>query len=765
MDAVFADLAGDPWPDLVLINRWNKGHALFEALPDGRYRDVTRSVGFGAGYPQGQGAAAADWDGDGDADLAVTQFIAETRLFRRDDGRLVDVTDDSGVRIVSGEERVASGDEVFPADLDADGRLDLVQATLGQVPAVWINEGAWRFRDVGPWTRLGAVEAVSLTALDMELDGDLDFYAAVAGQPNHLLENTRVEGVTGAVQVRRGGRVPAGLSVRVAGIDAGGAHAAVVPASGLPVALTAGPAGETALEVVDPRTGELLGHGTLRPGALAVIDLDPGLSGAAQRGRQALTTRLRWMHADEELLRLVAMVLALGLVFALGRRQRAERWVTRWWFPLAWLAGFVAVAVAAGEGHAAIRWGLGLALIAGPLALLPLDVRSSRDQRARHVAHFRLEERIGQGGMGTVWKARDLVHRRTVALKILHADAVAETQDRERFRREAAVGASLTFPHIVRIWEWGECQVFEGDQARTTGYLSMELIDGLSLRGLLRARGPLPMTAAARIAQILCQTLQIVHDAGVVHRDVKSENVMVTREGRVVVMDFGIARTMGSTTLTAADAVLGTVSYMSPEQATSSHVEPPADVYSAGVVAYELLTGRVPFQADDVMALFFQIFQEDPPHPCDLRKDIPRELAEVVLQAMAKEPAQRFGSAHGLAAALEPFTGDADLPPLAELLGTRSGLSRLQSRRPVRAERRVAAQPREDVTALLREYQRVGGAVTDERAFLRYMLERATRAPDPNLVRLLESTLNRARVATGEFRAAEVDLDGEGEEE
>src|SRR5438874_740866 len=208
---------------------------------------------------------------------------------------------------------------------------------------------------------------------------------------------------------------------------------------------------------------------------------------------------------------------------------------------------------------------------------------------------YRLIERIASGGMGTVWRAEDLVLHRPVAVKVLSESLGADAKFVERFRREARAAAGLSHPNVAGIFDYGE----DGD----TPFMVMELIEGETLAGRLRREGGLPPAEAARIASEIASALQAAHDAGVVHRDVKPANVMLTPRGECKVMDFGIAAAAWATPLTATGATIGTASYLSPEQAGGSKATPASDVYALGCVLYEMLTGRPPFTGDNPVAV------------------------------------------------------------------------------------------------------------------------------------------------------------------
>src|ERR671918_703165 len=247
--------------------------------------------------------------------------------------------------------------------------------------------------------------------------------------------------------------------------------------------------------------------------------------------------------------------------------------------------------------------------------------------------------------MARVFKGSDRVLDRTVAIKVLSPQYADDDQFVSRFRREAQAAAGLNHPNIVGVYDTGD----QGD----VHFIVMEYIEGRTLRDVVRNEGPLMPERAAEIVQAVARALSSAHQAGLVHRDIKPGNVMLTSDGEVKVMDFGIARTSTGDTLTQTAAVLGTASYLSPEQAQGLTVDARSDIYSLGCVLYEMLTGRAPFSGDSPVAIAYKHVKEDPVPPSRLNPDVPESLDAVVMKSMAKNPANRYQTAEELRADLE----------------------------------------------------------------------------------------------------------------
>ena len=268
------------------------------------------------------------------------------------------------------------------------------------------------------------------------------------------------------------------------------------------------------------------------------------------------------------------------------------------------------------------------------------------------VGDFVLDVELGRGAMGQVFLAQSPRHKEPVALKLLLQGADERTAS--RFRREARAVARLRHEHIVRVVEHDKTR--EG-----LHYMALEFVKGGSLQELVEGQGPLEPRRAAAMARDLARALDYAHDLDVLHRDVKPANVLLDEDGRPRLTDFGLAKVLGddlqSRVLTAAGDVLGSPSYMAPEQARgeTDRIGPSSDVYGLGATLYQLLTGRVPFQAKSLTQLLLQIVREPPRQPSTIRPEIPEALEEIVLRCLEKDPTRRFQSGAELAEALDDF--------------------------------------------------------------------------------------------------------------
>src|SRR6266540_1468322 len=257
---------------------------------------------------------------------------------------------------------------------------------------------------------------------------------------------------------------------------------------------------------------------------------------------------------------------------------------------------------------------------------------------------YQVGELLGYGGMAEVHRGRDLRLGRDVAIKTLRTDLARDATFQLRFRREAQNAAALNHPAIVAVYDTGDER---GPAGEELPYIVMEFVNGRTLKEVLAVEGRLMPRRALEITADICAALEFSHRHGIIHRDIKPGNVMLTQTGQVKVMDFGIARALasGASTMTQTSAVIGTAQYLSPEQARGEAVDARSDVYATGCVVYELLCGHPPFVGDNPVSVAYQHVREDPRSPSDTNRDVTPDIDAVVLKALAKNPVNRYQSA------------------------------------------------------------------------------------------------------------------------
>ena len=288
-------------------------------------------------------------------------------------------------------------------------------------------------------------------------------------------------------------------------------------------------------------------------------------------------------------------------------------WWLRWWAFGIYIALFSALVLGA-------RW-------------FVINWRSVLMPKTRYIAHYKILEKIGRGGMGMVYKARDTLNKRTVAIKILHEEFEQTEDGIKRFIKEAEIGRKLKHPHIVEIYDAGRFD--------KTRYITMEFIEGVTLKNFLRVHGPLMPADVVRIIRPVAQALRTIHAHDVIHRDLKSDNVMIRNDGVVKIMDFGLARTKGMTTVVQRDQLVGTLAYMSPEQSLGKPVDARSDIYALGVIMFEMVEGCLPFNGQHEMELIYAIHNETPEFH---NTNIPEALRQFILRCLEKEPERRLAN-------------------------------------------------------------------------------------------------------------------------
>jgi len=256
---------------------------------------------------------------------------------------------------------------------------------------------------------------------------------------------------------------------------------------------------------------------------------------------------------------------------------------------------------------------------------------------------YEIGEVLGYGGMAEVHRGKDVRLGRDVAVKLLRADLARDPSFQNRFRREAQAAAGLNHPAIVAVYDTGEDTGPEG----VMPYIVMEFVEGRTLRDVLKAEGQLPPRRAMEITAEVCSALDFSHRSGIIHRDIKPGNVMITNAGAIKVMDFGIARAIadGAATVTSSSSVIGTAQYLSPEQARGESVDARSDVYSTGCLLYELVAGHPPFTGDSPVAVAYQHVRENPQIPSSVNPAVPKALDSIVMKALAKNPLNRYQTA------------------------------------------------------------------------------------------------------------------------
>jgi tRNA A-37 threonylcarbamoyl transferase component Bud32 len=523
-------------------------------------------------------------------------------------------------------------------DLDLDGKKDVISTDLrGDEIMTGDGEVHLATGDASGFERITAITGAMPrpVVLDANGDGDPDVYTTAAGlfldtadPPSFLRVRPRAS---------RSDRLARGASVIV---RRAGDSAIVATGRADLGSVTLGlpdPGARYDVEVRFP-AGERRTASGVAPGtSLVVRDADA----AAYRARLASlwilgTARRAWLPRDLGLP-------ILGLALLAARRRRAAIPGIRAGIA-AFLGAYVILAGPLLRAGGALAWtlspaaaGLGVGAAATALAI-------ARSRARRRAGPYTLLEKLGAGAAATVWRAR--AGKTIVALKLFSAESMGASESRERFFREARIGGEIRHPNVVRIHDSGALE-----DGRC--YLAMELVPGRSLGEVIRAEGKLAPERAAALARDVAAALAALHDAGVVHRDVKPENILVRPDGAAVLTDLGLARSALFKTLTRQDVAVGTLAYMSPEQCVGRPLDGRSDLWSLGVVLHEMLTGERPFTAEHELELVYVIHNIDPPPPSSREPAVPAALDAVVKRCLARAREDRFASAQELGRALD----------------------------------------------------------------------------------------------------------------
>lgn len=664
---VAADFTGDARTDIVSLNAWGDGNSFYLKTEDGSYLDATEGSGLSGDTHLALGAAVGDIDNDGALDiLALTSLdFGPSRLYHNDGhGHFHDVTTESGLDRI-----FASATQAQFADMDLDGDLDLLLGNVrdagqdihasGRLRMV-VNDGTGHFSDVTVKANI-AQETSAFLADDFDDDGDIDMYLVRSGESNRLLVNEPP--VHGYVKVHLETAAPnrAALGSRVSLRRNDGSLVGFRETNWQqPIAhFGLGNVQEVDVEVQFPSGRVVRRAGILAKTNVTITEFSlPELW--LRDGWFFLRHRWAWADRKRDVISLAASIAFLVGLWRLSKALRTRFIIRRGLtmgllFALFFVVRLGMMPLEPVSAFARI-FPLSTLFVAG-FGLLVWDRRTTNRADARFVGPYELLSEIGRGGMGIVYRARDTSQsgRPIVALKIMNRDRVRDASSVRRFVREAEIGAKLAHEGIVAVLASGECRVLDQGAWQSTAYLAMEYIEGTSLAALLAASDRMPLVRLLEILRDAALALHAAHTLGILHRDVKPDNILLSRAGVVKLVDFGIASVVAAPSQTELGFLVGTIAYIPPERVLGRIEDERGDLYSLGVTIFEAIYGRRPFDDHNMSTaqLLRAVVDEPPLQPSTLGVELPMRLTRLIAQLLAKPPEQRPSSAQVVADEIE----------------------------------------------------------------------------------------------------------------
>lgn len=651
--AVFADVNGDGRQDIFIPYYVSSGGRFFHLfLNDGmmRFHAVDQQLFFSSTDLSPTAVTAEDLNNDGAIDLYIHSQKVPPKLWLNDGtGTFRDVSASAGLTRVINHPEPING-IVAIADVNNDGWKDIFDGST-----LWMNGPGLRFTEVSE--RVGIQFTGTPSFADIDGDGDLDLFIGSSraslgkGDRAALFRNNlddgrsvtvTLRGTTSTalgsgtiVRVRSGGRI-------IQSATSGAAGSQLVPGSST-IHLALPRDSIVSIEAQFPsgitRTVE-----QVRAGESVVIDEGSFAAGFLNARVRSIVRTWNVLESGEAFFHLLSLLLIAGAFILYSVRSKRTSVIVRWQY---WSALLIVHATAvhwtAYEDPAvALMLSLFGTAVLGASGLIVWSA-ADRKRSERMISHYRIIETIGKGGMGTVHKAVDIETKNIVAVKVLGPEMLSDPENRRRLSAEGHVLASFSHPNIVRVFEVGE----SGER----GYIAMEYLSGGTLRQRAE-RSPLTPAEVKVYALQVCAGLTEVHQRGIIHRDLKSGNLMLAEDGTLRIMDFGLSKSPLVTTMTSLGTVLGTLGYVAPEQVTGLDVDARTDIFSLGVILYELLTGTLPFTGENEIALIHSIFNTMPPPPSSLRAGLSPEWDTVVMKCLKKERNERYAIAAAVAAAL-----------------------------------------------------------------------------------------------------------------
>ncbi|MCF7803362.1 MAG: protein kinase [Candidatus Marinimicrobia bacterium] len=660
--ATFSDFDNDGRVDILLAYQRAVDGYLFEIYYNRGELQFQRYVDSSFVSPGGLSVlptvtVPADLNNDNRTDIFVYNQKAPSWILQQEpDGSFTNVGEQAGFTKVFISPEPNNG-IVNIADVNNDGWPD-----VGLGGKLYLNEPGMVFTEIS--NRVGIAFAGTPTFADYDDDGDQDMF--IGSSRVSFGQGVRAALFRNNLNNRQFIKIrPVG---NVSNRDAIGARIELLPSNGRSSGLIQrreiGLGGS-------PLTGQYMGeaHFGVRPGnsysarihfpsgkTVERKNLHPGETVTIRESKllahigiltfQSIQRTFRMIRWSSHWVNLLMLLLIIAGSIFIGLRLEAKRFVTKWYFSIpALLLYFMITHFSILQPEmvsASLALGGVLLYSAGSIAAARQVLRYRDSQ---FVSHYKLEQLVGEGGMGKVYRATDIHSRETVAIKILHDALLEDPQNRKRLTGEGRLLSDFDHPHIVRILEYGE--------SRNQGFLAMEYLEGGTLHDFLQVQHPLELSRIIDFTLQIGAGLSAIHARNIIHRDLKSGNIMIDGNGVLRIMDFGLSKTPLVTMMTSLGTVVGTLGYVAPEQITSVDPDTRSDIFSLGVILYELLTNQLPFTGANEMAVIHAIFNTHPAAPSSLRSDIPTDVDDIVAKCIAKSPDDRYQTMDEIVSVLE----------------------------------------------------------------------------------------------------------------
>lgn len=646
--AVFGDFNNDGRIDIFIpyyISYKNKFFSLFLNQGGMKFKEVDDSLFYSRTDLSPTAVAIADFNNDGNIDLFIHSQKFHPLLWVNDGtGHFRDISADAGFTALYVHPEPING-IVSTADINNDGYIDVFEGSK-----LFLNSAGMKFSEVSE--RVGIQFIGTATFSDIDNDGDMDLFIGSGrgslgkGDRAALFRNNVNDANFVKVRIRGDASNRMGIGTKILLVSGSGMTQTRVVGFGSnqlgvqnldEVHFGIHPGERYSLKIIFPS-----GREQTIPRVMGGSVITRYESNVVQHHlillSKSLYRTILMVNRTEGGVKVLSLLMLLGAIVLAGQRVGVGKFSRRWYF-LASVSAIYVLSV-----HLSIQetfvmstfFSVAGTLVFGTISLGAAKVVIER-REAKYISHYKILELLGQGGMGKVYRAVDSNTKKIVALKVLNPELLKDAENKKRLSAEGHLLSSFDHPNIVKVYEVSE--------TAERGFIAMEYLTGGTLRELLEKHHPLPFDRIQQYLIQVCDGLTEVHRNGIVHRDLKSGNLMLGEDGTVRIMDFGLSKSPLVTTMTSLGTVLGTLGYVAPEQVTSLDVDRRTDIFSLGVIMYELVTGELPFKGENEIALIHSIFNVIPPLPSLLRNDVPKEWDAVIMQCLAKDPNERFNTA------------------------------------------------------------------------------------------------------------------------